>query len=275
MILSNDVIKVQVSCFGAELKSIVTNNVEYLWQGDPHYWKRTSPVLFPIVGKLIDDEYIYDGIQYNLAQHGFARDEEFTLVESFSNKVVYMLTESKETLLNYPFKFILLIGYELIDNKVKVTWTIENKNKGKMYFQIGAHPAFNFTNGSSIDLNTITNRYRFGETPHIETIIKGVEVESIIVNNDTFVRDAIIFDNIDTVTLRDNSKSVELDCTGFPYLGLWTKIVDGVNAPFICLEPWLGITDFTNHDKQLTNKKGVITLMAGEVFSASYIMKFN
>ena len=156
MILKNNEIKVDINSFGAEVRSVIKNDIEYMWQADPTYWKRTSPLLFPFIGKLIDDEYIYNDITYNVTQHGFARDNEFSLVHSTESKASYLLQENQETMLKYPFKFNLEVEYELINNELIINWTIENTNECNMYFQIGAHPAFNFKNGSIIDI--IDNR---------------------------------------------------------------------------------------------------------------------
>lgn len=275
MILKNDELTVEINTFGAEMKSVVKNGVEYMWQGDTNYWGRTSPILFPFVGKLTDDEYIFDNIHYNMTQHGFARDNEFVLTSSTSKKATYIFQDNPETLLKYPFNFKLEISYELIDSSVEITWIIANTSKREMFFQIGAHPAFNFLNGSFIDINKTTNHYILGKTPHIETIIKDVDIKSIEIDNDTFLNNALIYDNIENVILRDHQKSVEVHCEGFPYFGIWTNVINGVNAPFICLEPWCGITDFANHDKQLKTKESVIKLGSDEIFKTFYKITFD
>ena len=66
--ISNDKITIQVDSMGAELKSLkdVATGREYMWHADPQYWKRTSPVLFPIVGSLNNGSYQYDGKEYVL-----------------------------------------------------------------------------------------------------------------------------------------------------------------------------------------------------------------
>ncbi len=111
MIIKNNLLTVEISSFGAELKSIIKDDIEFLWQGDPKYWKRSSPVLFPIVGRLLDDEYIYNNKTYKLTQHGFARDCEFMLVKKTNKEGIYLLKENNEILKKYPFKFNLSIGY--------------------------------------------------------------------------------------------------------------------------------------------------------------------
>ena len=105
--LKNDQLTIKVAEMGAELQSIVdSDGREYLWQADPKYWPRRSPILFPIVCSVENDTYTVDGQEYHLPRHGFARDTEFTLVAESANKVVFALHESEETLKVYPFPFL-------------------------------------------------------------------------------------------------------------------------------------------------------------------------
>lgn len=270
MRLDNGKIYIEVSPFGAELKRIKMNGIEYLWGGDPKFWKRNSPVLFPIVGRLLDNEYRYKGEVYSMSQHGFARDNEFELVSSTSNSVLYSFTSTLKTKEVYPFEFELKIGYELVENKIIVSWEVKNIGDTELIFGIGAHPAFNFLNGSIIEVNRTTNIYMLQSSPYIHSVQKDVSVESIIIDDSTFVEDAIILENIDSVTLKDEEKSVSINCESFPYIGLWSSVNEGKNAPFVCLEPWHGITDFYNHNKQLEDKVGMNKLIKGASFKASY-----
>ncbi|MDL2215413.1 aldose 1-epimerase family protein, partial [Dysgonomonas sp. OttesenSCG-928-M03] len=141
--LYNELLTVKVSSLGAELSSISNNNTkqEYLWQADPAFWKRHSPVLFPIVGGLRNNEYRNNGIPYTMTQHGFARDMNFELLYNKPEEVFYQLESNSETLSKYPFPFLLKIGYRLIENKIEVLWEVQNTGVSTMYFQIGAHPA--------------------------------------------------------------------------------------------------------------------------------------
>jgi len=273
MILKNEQLSVTISSLGAEVKSIYFNETEYLWEGDPLYWKRSSPVLFPIVGRLLDDEYYHDGKTYQMSQHGFARDYEFTVVESNETSAMFLLRENEETLVQYPFAFELYIGYKLDGNSLVVTWRVVNTNLKKMYFQIGAHPAFNFLNHSIVEINKTTNSYQLNGTPYVHDVVLDCQVDSINIDNSTFIGDALVFDNIDSLKLRDLSKFVEIISKDFPFFGIWSKVTNGENAPFICLEPWYGIADCTFHDKELSNKKGINILHPYEEFNTSYIIK--
>ena len=142
--LSNSELQIMVSADGAELCSLQCNGKEYLWQADPAYWNRHSPVLFPIVGRVWDNTYRCCGETYSLGQHGFARDMKFQLVSMKDDEVWYRLTDNEETHKKYPYSFCLEIGYRIKQKKVHVMWRVKNTDKGDMYFQIGAHPAFYF-----------------------------------------------------------------------------------------------------------------------------------
>ena len=142
--LENEWLTIQVEEHGAELKSMKDKeNREYLWCGDPDYWGRTSPVLFPIVGSLKKKEYRYQDKTYTMGQHGFARDMDFTLSERTEDTLWFSLSSNEETMEKYPFEFLLEIGYQLVKNSVKVMWRVQNTGKDTMHFSIGAHPAFN------------------------------------------------------------------------------------------------------------------------------------
>ena len=123
--LSNEVLTVNVSEQGAELQNIIKNGIEYLWQGDPAFWARRSPVLFPIVGSVWEGKYRVEGKEYALGQHGFARDMKFDLVEASQTEVRYRLVSSEETLKKYPYPFVLEIAYKLYDNKIDVKQALQ------------------------------------------------------------------------------------------------------------------------------------------------------
>lgn len=270
MKLNNGLVSLEIASFGAEMKSLKYNNIEYLWQGNPNYWKRSSPVLFPIVGRLLDDECIINDEIYRMTQHGFARDNDFKLIDSGDDFAKYLLKSNDQTKEMFPFDFELIILYTLINNVIEIQWSVLNTGTEVMPFQIGAHPAFNFLDGSTIDVNKVTNQYLLKQTPYIHEIKNDVKIDSINIDNSTFIDDALVYDSIDFVTLRDQEKSVTIDCSGFPYIGLWSKVTNGENAPFICLEPWWGIADFKDHNKDFNKKTGMNFLNPKKEFKTKY-----
>ncbi len=134
--LSNSELTIKVSPHGAELCSILHDGKEYLWQADPAFWKRHSPVLFPIVGSVWENEYRHEGVSYALTQHGFARDMDFELMLELEDEVRYRLVDSEETRKKYPFPFCLEIGYRIEGKKIEVLWKVINTGTREMHFQI-------------------------------------------------------------------------------------------------------------------------------------------
>ena len=145
--LENDVAILKVDTYACEIASFrrKDKDIEYMWNGDPAYWNRTSPVLFPFVGAVKDKKYRYEGKTYEMGQHGFARDMEFTLLGRLDDEIWMELTDTEETLIRYPFRFRLKIGYQLNGRDLTVAWRVENLNEKEMPFAIGAHPGFMMT----------------------------------------------------------------------------------------------------------------------------------
>jgi galactose mutarotase-like enzyme len=282
--LKNDILTVQVSEMGAELQSIVKNGYEYLWQGDPAFWGRRSPVLFPIVGSVWEKKYRVGGKEYEMGQHGFARDMKFELVSATDSEVWYRLESTPETLAKYPWPFVLEIGYKLEGNSVEVLWKVTNPGSEEMFFQIGAHPAFNYP---GFDAQTSERGYfSFDKSEGLESIAikeKGcVDVDSTYLLN---VEDGLVplksdsFDNTDAyvlqnsqvseVTLRALDKSPYLTVRfDAPVVGLWSP--PSKNAPFVCIEPWYGRCDRVAFTGEYCEKDWVNALVPGATFSASY-----
>lgn len=291
--LKNSEIKIDVNTFGAELKSLISldQNIEYLWQGNPEFWNRSSPVLFPIVGKLLDDKYIFENKEYSMSQHGFARDKEFILIEENENLLKFLLKEDEETLKIYPFSFELYITYELQKRSLKVSYDVINKSSKEMYFSIGAHPAFNwpikyenekvvekqedyYFEFETLKENSL-NRFPLlenGISNNLENI--SLLENKLNISKNTFINDALIFknENINSIKLKNsvNSRFIQMDFDGFSYLGLWSK---PTGAPFVCIEPWCGIADFIKSNKKLEDKEGINILEKDDTFSKSYTIK--
>ncbi|MBO5728241.1 MAG: aldose 1-epimerase family protein [Paludibacteraceae bacterium] len=296
-VLESEQLRVEISTFGAELQSIrnKTTGFEYLWHGDKAYWARRSPILFPIVGKVWNGRMHYEGKEYLLSQHGFARDCEFTLVENSKLELVlnrkigqdeqlcgFVLNSTDETRQKYPFDFSLYIMYRLSSNQLEVNWIVENRTKGDMYFQIGAHPAFNyrdfdeetdiqgymkFDREGKLSLTTLEcGGYAARERREVE-----VSSEGIAINKSTFAGDALVFEKqLNRVALCDKLGNpyveVEFDA---PVVGLWSPAKAGY-APFMCIEPWYGRCDDSNFEGDYNEKPYINCLKEGELFHSTY-----
>lgn len=286
--LSNSELTLRVSSHGAELTSIVRNGHEYLWQADPAYWKRHSPVLFPIVGSVWQGEYRVDGQVYPLSQHGFARDMDFELIHESADELRYRLTDTEETRKKYPFPFVLEIGYRLRGQCIDVLWQVTNPASTDLYFQIGAHPAFYFPNYSPSD--PCRGFFGFDRTEglsYIRIAEKGcVDPDThypleltdglLPLDTHTFDIDTFILEDgqVRKVTLYDNDRHAILALHfDAPVLGLWSP--PGKDAPFVCIEPWYGRCDRVNYSGEYKDRDWVNRLEPGEVFDASYTIEIH
>lgn len=287
-IIKNEVLKAGINKKGAELTSLIRmkDNRQYMWNGDARYWNRISPVLFPFVGKLNGQKYQHKGIWYNgIAQHAFARDMEFTLIEKTEDTIWLRLNSTEETYKIYPFKFTFETGYKLSGNVVKVMWKVYNNSEETMYFSIGAHPAFlcpgNSKEGCKINLHTtkeyiesglLTTDGVLGEETRTFTLKNGcLEAEEEIFNKDALILDAT---QIKKVSLED-SKGEEYLSVLFntPLLGIWSPA--GKNAPFICIEPWYGRCDREGFTGSLKEREYGNSLEAYGVFEKDYTIETN
>jgi len=285
-IIKNGFVEAGINKKGAELVSLVRINDgrQYMWSGDAAYWNRVSPVLFPFVGKLNGQRYRYKDVWYEgIAQHAFARDMEFSLVEK-DNETIWMKLEStEETYKIYPFNFTFEIGYCLDGNKVKVIWKVHNNTGETMYFSLGAHPAFlcpgNSKEGCFINLHTDAASIESGELTE-EGVLGDVTRTFILEDGrleaaeSIFDKDALVIESscIKKVSL-ENPKgrgylSVSFDT---PLLGIWSPAKK--NAPFICIEPWYGRCDRAGFEGSLEEREYGNRLEAGEVFERSYTIE--
>lgn len=277
---------VAVNSKGAEVTSVKLNGVEYIWQANPEIWARHSPVLFPIVGKLKNNTYWYEGKEYSLPQHGFARDLEFELIHQTESQIQFELKNNSISEKAYPFQFKLQIAYTINNDELECKYTVINSSISKpMLFSIGAHPGF------KIQFNSIENSYDYEllfeanrdyEITHLADGLLSTTKSKLNLNNgklnitsNLFNNDALIFENsqINSIVLKSKTtaKGVELKCAQWPYFGIWSK--KGCDE-FVCLEPWYGITDTETSTGDLKTKKGIIELMPEKKFECSFNVRF-
>ncbi len=255
--LENNTLKIAVDTHGAELSSVFNKKEkkEMLWQGDSEFWGRKSPVLFPVVGKYKNGKASYNGNDYHLGQHGFARDSEFTLFEKSENKLSFVLSSNEDTLTKYPFKFKLICSFELIKNKIIVGWNVENTDDKAIYFSIGAHPAFYCKKGETVlSMNGENLKYNLINADGLYTAPKYDVESEFVLNEDVFDNDALIIENSDVteVTLIDEKPylTVNFDAKLF---GIWSPAKK--NAPFVCIEPWYGRCDSADFEGDITERE--------------------
>lgn len=281
--LKNKFLTIQINQKGAELTSIFNNKnqTEYLWNANPKFWGKSSPVLFPIVGSLKENIYCFEDKEYSLPRHGFAREREFIVEKLEENSHTFLLVHDQNTLKIYPFKFEFRLIYTLENNTVKVTYSVKNIGENKMYFSVGGHPAFavplaEYTDYTDyyLEFNKTETFKRWGLTPggliEIQPIDFMIDTNRLDLRKELFYDDAIVFKDLEStsVVLKSDKTNHQLkfDFEGFPYLGVWAA----KDADFVCIEPWCGIADSANHNQKLTEKEGIIELNSGEIFERTW-----
>ena len=279
--IENDFLKIGVKEFGAELTSIVSkkSGFEFLWQGNPDIWSGQSPVLFPIIGRLIDDSYVLDGTVYTLQKHGFARKLPWKLLSSTAGEMSFILSESDETLKSFPYCFDLIVTFTLKENRLFVNHRVVNKNKDDMYFSLGAHPAFNCEIGDKLifdeneTLDTIKiDLERSLRLPETYPLLKNEK--EIVITKDIFKEDALILEGVRSKCITLNSQNTDrkiiFDLGGSPYLGIWAK----PGASYVCIEPWCGINDSTEKKSDFSKKDGIQKISPDSVFEFTWNAEF-
>lgn len=253
---------------------------ECLWQGDTAYWKWHAPICFPIVGLVQEGTTTADGRPVRLTVHGFARDRRFRLLRRWPNELIYELRSDAESLAVYPYVFALRVGYTLEGNRVKTTYEVENMDGQTMYFSVGAHTAFLcpvdeqgefddlelvFPGEDRLERSLFQGEFLSGRKETVQLYHGALPLQQKL-----FARGVLALLQMKTkrVQLRQkhSGKGIEVEFEDFPYLGIWTK-ADG--APFVCIEPWHGVTDGLQKTS-FEEKAGLCSLAANGKFSAAY-----
>ncbi len=282
--LSNDKLTVIISEKGAELQSIQLNGVEYLWQADPAYWSKHSPVLFPIVGELKDGKYFFNNKEYRLPRHGFARDKIFEEEQVSETLALFTLRSSPETLALYPFHFTFRVEYALTASMLSCTYHVQNISGDFMYFSVGGHPAFKVPLVSNLQYTDYMLEFNNDDVLTRHLLHKGLiadNTEQLDLANKTlslkqslFYTDAIVLKHIKSDEIRlfteKDAHGMKFRFNSFPYFGIWAA----VDAAFVCLEPWCGIADSIHANQQLINKEGINKLASNENWQRTWSVEF-
>ncbi len=285
--LENLSLKVTINRSGAELISILNkeNGKEYLWNGDPAYWKRHAPVLFPIVGSLKNHQFTVDGKPYIMGQHGFARDMDFQLVKQNGSEITFRLESNEETLAAYPYPFVLEIRYILDHKRITTEWVVKNPGEKPMHFQIGGHPAFCCPLDKKKKMEDYwiafdsdkPIRYRLlnGEGL-LEDEVYTWETDGGVAPLDPhmFDRDALIIEGgqAEKVSILSPDRMDVLSVSfQSPLFGLWTPA--GKGAPFLCIEPWYGRADRADFEGSIEKREYDNCVSPGDRFSAEYTIE--
>ncbi|UQS82794.1 aldose 1-epimerase family protein [Bombilactobacillus folatiphilus] len=279
--LKNADLTVQIDSLGAQILSILDQTAtERIWTADPKIWGRHAPILFPIVGRLKDNQYQYKNRVYQMNQHGFARDLEFQVLSHNARAVTFELKVAPHSIDNYPFSFSLQIAFVLKNNGLQVNYSVQNLDQQAMYFSVGGHPGFMFAyqqSGAQLVIKHPENLRQFAlNTANLVDLTTRQQPQAkIYFHGTSFEKDAWIFENrgLNSYELwQNNCKKVSLTSNA-PYFGVWSPYPQ--TADFVCLEPWWGIADVASTSGQLVDKFGINILQPQQVFNAQWSVEFD
>lgn len=274
--IQNNFLKATLNSKGAELNSLVkiADSKEFIWDGNPAFWGKSAPVLFPIVGTLKNNSYFYENKKYELSRHGYARDLEFEVLDKNESQITFSLKATEFTKSKFPFEFELQINYALENSELKIGYTVFNHGTQKMSFSIGAHPAFalpeNFENYTlAFDKQEILECFVLENDLIATSYPISLINKKLPLSYPIFEKDALIFKQLESkkiTILENNLPLLSINFEDFKNLGIWTKI----NAKFICLEPWLGYSDTTESNGNILEKEAIMILEPKKSFASEF-----
>ena len=270
--IKNEFITAKFNTLGAELRSLIYNGREYMWQADPQWWAQTSPLMFPICGGLADDEYEFGGKTYTLKKHGYAKLSEFEVECQSDTSVTFLLKSNEESRKQFPFEYELRLIYTLVGKQLQVRNEVKNVGDDTMYFSIGSHEAYATPEGIEeyeLVFPQKEKLYAFGLNGNLigkeRTLILD-NADRLPLNKEYFSIDALVFPEIQSRSVilqkRDGSVAVRVEFDGFFNLMVWQKC----GAPYICVEPWNGAPDFEGQGKDFTKKIGIQQVGANSTY---------
>lgn len=269
--------KLLINSQGAELAGLYWKDLDHNWIWSGESWKRHAPLLFPIVGRLKNDRYTINQKPYELTQHGFARDMEFSVVDSSASEITLKLSSSEKTREKYPYDFNLFVHYEVSNENIKVTFKVHSAQE--IYFSLGWHPAFSFPNHQDLmgDLKAIWEKkstsYHLLNKDGLITPTEIAQSSPLPIEHTTFQKDALVFTqglgNTVTLSSKEAKAQLSMHTENAPQFGIWSK-----NAmEFVCLEPWWGCADLENTTQNFQEKFGLQHSLPSEEWSQTIQLK--
>ena len=274
-------IEATVKAHGAELCSLKDEQrAELIWQAGAA-WPRHAPLLFPIVGRLKNDELRHRGKTYPMTQHGFARDQVFEWAERDATSCSLVLRDSPATRARYPFAFRLTVGYRLQAADLHVTLEIANTGEEMLPASIGAHPAFSWPLREGVAKESYGLTFSDVEAEPVRRLKDGlmrekpeptpVHGKTLALSERLFDDDAVILDRLASRSVlyaADKGPSLAISWDRFRELGIWSK---PGGAGFLCIEPWRGFASPSDFDGEFADKPGVMQIAPG----ATEVLKYR
>jgi galactose mutarotase-like enzyme len=267
---------------GAELCSLKDGNgTEFVWQAGPA-WVRHAPLLFPIVGRLANDEMRHRGKTYRMTQHGFARDSRFAWGERGESSCALVLEDSAATRALYPFAFRLTATYTIDGTGLDLSFTVVNTGAETLPVSLGGHPAFNWPLQAGVPKESYALTFSDEEPSPVRRVEGGLLLAAtdpspvrgtvLPLSESLFTNDAVILDPVNSHAVRYAAGPhagpwLKMSWRGFRELGVWSK---PSGAPFLCIEPWRGYASPRNFDGEFSDKPGLMHIAPGAEEELSY-----
>ncbi len=284
--IKNDNLAVKIAALGAEIQTVesLKDRYQYIWTADAKYWGRHAPVLFPFIGRSNNNQYLLNGNTYQMKQHGFLRDQVFTVDNQKEDQVTLTWHSNDETYQIYPYRFKATINYQLVNNQLKISYQIDNENEAAMYYSLGFHPGLNISSNLAdyalkftpavSKLRTLLidpAPFRSGQTKQTKLRNGELPLSYPMLDNGLIIYDA---KNIRSVTLlsKKDSHSVTENLSDFPYLAIWSP--EKKHAPFVCVEPFKGLPDKYGQPGELTDKDGESHIIGHQTAKIHLALKF-
>ncbi len=280
--LANESIEAVIDPMGAELQSLrnLSSGLEYMWSGNPAFWGKHSPVLFPIVGTLNGNSYRYRGTSYRLPRHGFAREKRFTVDRADDTEAVLTLEDDEATRVAFPFRFLLQMHYRLKGSSLRVSYLVLNTGDDELCFSLGAHPAFAVPLDPQLRYEDYLLRLSEPETLGRRVLQGGLltdaeepflrESDSIPLSRELFARDAVVLKGMRSSHIAlvspKSPHGLRFCIEGWPDLGIWAA----PGADFVCIEPWQGHADPVGFEGDLCTKPGIVRIGPGGDWERSW-----
>jgi galactose mutarotase-like enzyme len=281
--IGNGQLTATVAAKGAELQSLVpTGGRDAMWSADAAVWAWHAPNLFPIVGALANDELVHDGVRYPIKQHGFLRHSVCEVVAAEPEACAFRLVDTAETRAQYPFAFALAIEYRVEGDRLNCAFSLLNPGPATLYASLGLHPGFRrplgntardahvvlFDKPEPAPIRRISGRFLAPDPRPTPVVGRVLHLKDAL-----FDEDVIIFDRLESRKITygaPGGPAVEISFADFPELGIWAK--PGM-APFVCLEPWQGMTSPVGFAGEFADKPGVIALEPGATREWAYSIR--
>ncbi|MBR5519681.1 MAG: aldose 1-epimerase family protein [Clostridia bacterium] len=282
--IQNGNLSAKINSLGAELVSLTDGAAEYIWTGDPTYWGGQNPHLFPVIGRVKEGHIDFDGVAYPITSHGFARRVEYDVVAQSEESISLRTYASAMTKEAYPFDFELTITHTVTADGFITHFAVKNVDTKPMPFNLGGHTGFNLpaigaqsVEGCSVEFDKeehatvwyADEKYLIRDDFVRTDLLQGTN--RIDMTNELFDGDALILGNLNSTSVRlasPDGRAVRMDFAGFPAFAIWTPT--GKAAPFVCLEPWLGLPSKTFNSCEFSDKPYTITLQPGEESTLAY-----